>query len=129
MFTPHKNGTGAVLPWEYLPASAGTYKAGQLLQVSAGSVAAISAAIKTTPPYLCMADITVEAGGIVPVTRVNADTVYKTTLSAAAASAVIGTKLEVTAGGLEADAAAAGTFELTCLEGTAQGDTVYGRFV
>lgn len=128
MFTPHTTDTGAVQPWEYMPAAAGTYKAGQLLAVTGGNVAAISAACKTTPPYLCMADITVEAGGTVPVIRVKHDTVYKTTLSAAAAGAAVGSKLEVSAGGLEADNAAAGTFELTYLAGAALGDTVYGRF-
>lgn len=128
MFTPHANDTGAVLPWEYMPAAAGTYKAGQLVQMNGGKITAISAALKTTPPYLCMADITVEDGGIVPVTRVQKNAIYKTQLGAEAAAAVPGTMLEVSAGGLVADAAAAGTFEITYLEGTAKGDNVFGRF-
>ena len=128
MFTPHVNDTGAVLPWEYMAAAAGTYKAGQLVTVTGGKITAIGAALKTTPPYLCMADITVEDGGTVPVTRVQKNVIYKAQLGAAADAAVPGTKLEVFAGGLLADAAAAGTFELTYLEGTAVGDNVYGRF-
>ncbi len=31
MFYPHKTDNGAVMPWEYMPANAGTYQAGQLL--------------------------------------------------------------------------------------------------
>jgi hypothetical protein len=75
-----------------------------------------------------MADITVAAGDNVPVVRVRNDRIFETTLSAAATSATVGTKLEVTAGGMEADAAAAGTFEVVSLSGTAAGSTVYGRF-
>ena len=128
MFSPHKSDTGAVLPWEYIPAAAGSYEAGQLLQVSAGKVAVLSAASKTTPPYLCMGNITVEDGDPIPVSRVNKDMIYETQLSADAAAATVGTMLEVSAGGKEADAAAAGTFEVVAIDGTAMGDTVYGRF-
>lgn len=48
-----------------MPAEAGTYKAGQLLAVDAttGQVEEIAADLTTTPPYLCMADITVETAG------------------------------------------------------------------
>lgn len=129
MFTPHKSDTGAVPPWEYLGAAAGEYKAGQLLQLSGGKLAAITAACKTTPPYLCMADMTAENEELVPVIRVSDDMIYETQLSAAAASAAVGTKLEVSAGGLLADAAAEGTFEITYLEDTAAESTVYGRFI
>lgn len=128
MFTPHKGDHSGAMPWEYIPAAAGTYQAGQLLNVASGKLAKITAATKTTPPYLCMADITVADGGNVPVVRVSNDRIFETTLSAEAAGAAIGTKLEVTAGGMEADAAAAGTFEVVSLSGTAAGSTVYGRF-
>ena len=33
MFLPVKSNTGALLPWEYLGAAAGTYQAGQMLTV------------------------------------------------------------------------------------------------
>jgi len=128
MFSPHKSDTGAVLPWEYIPAAAGTYEAGQLLQVSGGKAAALTAATKTTPPYLCMGNFTVADGEELPVTRIDKDMIYETQLSAAAAAAAVGTMLEVSAGGKEVDAAAAGTFEVVALEGTSIGSTVYGRF-
>lgn len=128
MFSPYKSDTGAVLPWEYLSAAAGTYEAGQVLQVSNGKVAAISAATKTTPPYLCMASITAADGDVIPVTRIDKDRIYVTQLSAEAAAADVGALLEISAGGKEVDAAAAGTFEVVALEGTAAGSNVYGRW-
>ena len=129
MFSPHKNGTGAVLSWEYIPAAAGTYEAGQLLQVSGGKLAAIAAAATTTPPYLCMGSITVADGELLPVTRVADDVIYTAPLSAAAEAAVVGTKLRISEGGKALDAGAVGSFEVVALEGNQAGDIVYGRFI
>lgn len=128
MFLPYNTDSGHVQPWEYLPAAAGTYQVGQLLNVSGGKLTALSAASTTTPPYLCMSNTTVEDGGTLPVCRVNGNTVYETKLSAAAADAAVGTKLQVSKGGLLADGANAGTFEITYLEGTAADSVVQGRF-
>lgn len=128
MFSPHKTDTGAVLPWEYMPAAAGTYQAGQLLNAVSGSLTPVSAASTTTPGYLCMANITVTAGQLVPVTRIQHTAIYETQLSAEAADAAEGTKLQVSAGGLQVDAAAAGSFEVTYIEDTAAGSMVRGRF-
>ena len=128
MFSPHKTDTGAVLPWEYMPAAAGTYQAGQLLNAKNSSLTPVSAASTTTPGYLCMANITVTAGQLVPVTRIQHTAIYETQLSAEAASAAEGTKLQVSAGGLQVDAAAAGSFEVTYIEDTAAGSMVRGRF-
>ena len=128
MFSPHKTDTGAVLPWEYMPAAAGTYQAGQLLNAKNGSLTPVSAASTTTPGYLCMANITVTAGQLVPVTRIQHTAIYETQLSAEAADAAEGTKLQVSAGGLQVDAAAAGSFEVTYIEDTTAGSMVRGRF-
>lgn len=128
MFLPHTYDNGAPQPWEYLPAAKGTYQAGQLLTTVSGTLKAVSAASKTTPGYLCMANITVDAGENVPVIRVQSGTVYETRLSATAAEAAPGTMLEVSAGGLEVDGTAAGSFEVTYIEGTTAGSVVRGRF-
>lgn len=128
MFTPFKN-DGGLQPWEYLPAKEGTYQGGQLLNASAGLLTPVSSASTTTPGYLCMADITVAEGESIPVIRVRGNTIFETTLSAEAASAKIGSKLEVSAGGMAVDATAAGSFELTYVDDTAQGSMVLGRFV
>lgn len=128
MFHPHSNDTGAVQPWEYMPANAGTYQAGQLLNMKDGFLTPVSEASTTTPGYLCMANITVTAAQSVPVTRIQHNAIYETQLSAEAAGAAEGTKLQVSAGGLQLDAAAAGSFEVTYIEGTAAGSLVRGRF-
>ena len=127
MFIP-KNINGTMQPWEYYPAAAGTYKAGQLVNATGGKIQPVTAASKTTPGYVCMADITVEDGGLVPVARIQKDAVYVTELSAEAAAAAIGSMLEVSAGGLAVDAAAAGTFEVTYVAATAAGSEIHGRF-
>lgn len=127
MFFPKR--IGATLQgWEYYGAAAGTYKAGQLVNMEAGQVTPVAAASTTTPGYVCMADITVEAGGVVPVQRIVKDAEYVTELSAEAAAAKEGSKLEVSAGGLAVDATAAGTFEVTYIADTAAGSEVHGRF-
>ena len=121
----HKDSRG----WEYLPATAGTYVAGQALTVADGKLAAISAARATSPEYICMMDGTVDADALIPVIRVDKDIELETTLSAAAADMVMGTKLQISAGGLQVDAAAAGTFEVKSYEGTTTGAAVIGRFL
>ena len=131
MFLPVKSDSGAMPHWEYLPAAAGTYAAGQMLTVTNGKLAKLSAASTATPPYLCMADVAAAAGQVIPVIRVDGDFIFETTLKAAASGAVIGTKLQVEADGLTASKPSAGSsnFEVVYLEGTAAGDVVRGRFV
>ena len=129
MIYVHSTDSGAVHPWEYMPAAAGTYQAGQMLTTKNGALSPFSAAMTTTPGYICMANITVAEGDNIPVTRIQKDAVYETRLSAKAESAAIGAKLQVSAGGLQVDAAAAGTFELTYVDGTEAGNMVRGRFV
>jgi len=126
-FVPIKSDTGAVLPWEYMPAKAGTYQCGQMVRINAGLAEALTAACATTPPYLCMAERTIAADGeLLPVVRVARGNIFETTL-AAAGSVQVGGKLGVAAGGLEAGGS--GTFEVTWVDGTAKGDPVRGRFV
>lgn len=129
MFHPHSVDNGAVLPWEYMKAAVGTYKAGQLLNASAGELKPISAASTTTPGYLCMGNVTVAEGGLLPVTRIQHAAIYETQLSAAAENAAEGSKLQVSAGGLQVDAAAEGTFEINYIESTEAGAVVRGRFI
>ena len=128
MFSP-KNMTGVLIPWEYYPAAAGTYKCGQLLNATGGKLVPVSAASKTTPGYLCVADVTVGDGETIPVQPIRKETIYITELSAETESAAVGAKLQVSAGGLQVDGVAAGTFELVDVADTAAGAEVCGRFV
>lgn len=59
MFIPIKTNDGAMTPFEYMEAAAGTYQVGQLLNVTGGKLAAIAADQATTPPYVCMQSGTV----------------------------------------------------------------------
>ena len=128
-FLPGKSDHGAVLPTEYLPAAAGEYQVGQLLNVTGGKLSAITADQATTPPYLCMAQRKVEtAGEELPVTRVSAEYIYETALEATASAAEVGVKLQVASGGLNAKTGA-GTFEIVSLDGKTAGDAVRGRWV
>ena len=128
MFGIHKSDTSSVQPWEYVPAAVGEYKTGQMLNMAGGNATALSAASTSTPPYLCMADKEItEAGNPLPVIRVTPGQIFETTLSAAAATAAIGGKLQVSAGGMEASPGA-GSFEIVGLDGKEVGDAVRGRF-
>lgn len=128
MFTVFKSDNG-LQPWEYFPAAAGEYHAGQMLNLSGGKLTALAAASTTTPGYICQAEKTVAEGEVLPVVRVTRNKIYKTTLSAAAADAKAGSKLQVSKGGLQVDAAAEGTFEVTYIEDIAVDSTVCGRFL
>ena len=130
MFLPVKSDHGAVNPWEFMAAAAGTYHAGQLLTVADGKLTAVTE-LGERPPYLCMREGEVAEGDVdtgkalLPVTRISDDYIYETTLSAQAADLKAGQKVKIAAGGLETDGAEGGAFEVT----TEQGDMVRGRFV
>jgi len=126
-FVPVKSEHGAAPPWEYLPAKAGTYACGQMLEVREGLLNALAGAASGTPPYLCMADMafTVDEE-LLPVIRVSQAAVYETSLSEDG-SVKIGSKLGVAPGGL--NAGGSGNFEIVSLEGNLKGDLVRGRFV
>ena len=135
MFIPIKSNDGAMTPFEYLAAAAGTYQVGQLLNVSDGKLTAISADQATTPPYVCMQSGTVTAGDKIAVVRVSGKHIYETELAAEATAVTVGTKIQVASGGLKAkyvtgtqSAAVPGTFEVVSLEGTAAGSIIRGRF-
>ena len=93
MFVPHKNAAGNVIPWEYLPCSAITPKIGMALTQSSGNLAIATGT--TAPPYIsmCEKDSACTAGDIIPVIRVDHDTIYETTNSASFASIHKGDKV------------------------------------
>ena len=127
-FMPDKQEKG-LQGWEYIPAAAGSYEVGQALTVSGGKVAKIGAALKTTPNYVSMARKVLADGENLPVMRVKPDIIWQTELSAETAGAVVGAKLEVSAGGMAVDDTAAGTFEVVYAQGAEAGSKVTGRFV
>ena len=128
-FLPHKSDNGAVLPWEYMAAKAGTYTVGQMLNVDInGNLAAITANLTTTPKYLCMAQGTFAEGDILPVTRVSEDWIYETVMNTGFVNTpIVGSKASVLAGGLAVNNDVAGTFEFTAIG--VGSNPVWGRFV
>jgi hypothetical protein len=119
------------MPVEYLAAGVGEYSAGQLVQVNAGELAGISAAMTAKPAYLCVADQKVDTkGALLPVERVSSGFIYETSLSAAVSALAVGTKLSVAKGGLQAvSGTTAGAFEVVSFDGADEGSVVRGRFV
>ena len=128
MFLNKKNQDGHVAPFEQLPCSAITPKTGMAMVLSSGKLAVASGANK--PEFICVEDhgAAVSAGDLVTVVRVEADTDYVTTLSAAGALN-IGDKVTLASDGLRVTATtASGVAEIVAMEGTASGDTVVVRF-
>ncbi len=93
MFVPHKTAAGNVIPWEKLPAGAITPKAGMALIQSSGNLAIATGT--NAPTYISMmeASAALTAGTPIPVIRVDHDTIYETTNSAAFTSIKRGDKV------------------------------------
>lgn len=126
MFTPYTRDTGKLQPWEHLPAAAGTFQIGQALTVSDGVLVSMSGTQR--PDYISMYQGTTTQDQIIPVIRVTERLVFETTLTAEAATAKLGSKLQVSDGGLGVDGDAEGAFHVSYIEGTAADSVVRGRF-
>ena len=129
MFLNVKNDDGHVAPFLQLPCSAITPKNGMAMLLSSGKLAIATGANK--PEFICVEEhsAAVSAGDLVTVVRVEPDTEYETTLSAAGALN-IGDKVTLHASsGMQVTATtASGVAEIVAMEGTASGDTVTVRF-
>lgn len=133
MFVPHKNAAGNVIPWEYLPCSAITPKIGMALTQSSGNLAIATGTTAPTYISMCEKDSACTAGDIIPVIRVDHDTIYETTNSASFASIHKGDKVTLHASsGLAVTATtASGVAEVVDFDAVAASGTggkVYVRF-
>ena len=134
MFLPHKTAEGKVIPWEYLPCSAITPKVGMTLYQTSGQLAI--AASTTKPTYICMAEYgaAVTAGTLIPVIRIDDETIFETTNQAAFISGTTvtvkpGDKVTIYTGGLQVTATKdSGVAEVVGYEDTAAGSKVWVRF-
>ena len=128
-FFPDQSDHGAVTPFEYLPASAITPKAGLALVLTNGLLALATGA--TAPTYICMKDADA-AVTIIPVVRVDKDRIYETTNSAAFSSAKIGQMVTLHTYGLQVTATTTnGVAEIVDFDDKAKsgaGGTVHVRF-
>lgn len=128
-FLIHSTDDGHALPWEYLPCSAITPKVGMALTQSSGNLALASGT--TAPTYISMTerDTACTAGDLIPVVRVQKDTVYETTLAASGASLKVGDRVTLHTDGMQVTATTtSGVAEIVEIIGTAIGGKVRVRF-
>lgn len=128
MFYPYTRDTGALQPWEEMPAAAGTYKAGQALSMANGAVTTLSGPVNKAD-YISMFSGTAQEGQMIPVIRATERIIFKTELAVDEAALTVGTKMTVNANRESVMAAENGGFEVTAFDGNTAGSVVYGRFV
>ena len=92
-FFIHKADPGAIPPFEYLPCSAITPKAGMALIQSSGKLAVATGTSK--PTYISMVEksAAVTAGELIPVIKVDPSIIFETTNSASLADVSVGAKV------------------------------------
>lgn len=133
MFLPHKNAAGNALPWETLPAGAITPKAGMALIQTGGNLKIATGTSAPTYISMCERDSACAEGELIPVIRVDHDTIYETTNSAAFSSVKKGDKVTLhESDGLQVTATtASGVAEVVDFDAAAAADAggkVYVRF-
>lgn len=132
MFIPYKNAAGNVAPWETLPAGTITPKAGMALVQSGGNLTAATG--NSAPAYISMCERSSScvAGELIPVIRVDGETIYETTNSVPFASVRRGDRVTLhDSDGLSVTAAAGGPAEVVDFDDAAaagEGGKVYVRF-
>ena len=129
MFLNIKTDDGHVAPFEKLPCSAITPKNGMAMVLSSGKLAIASGTTK--PEFICVEehDAAVAADTLVTVVRVDHDTVYQTTLSAAGTGLNLGDKVTIATDGLRVTATKTdGVAEIVYMDDTASGSMVHVRF-
>lgn len=130
MFVQVKTDDGHVAPYEQFPCSAITPKRGMAMILSSGKLAIATGSAE--PEFICVEEhsAAVSAGDMVTVVRVDPQTEYETTLSAAGGSLNLGDKVTLHASnGLQVTATTTnGVAEIVYMDGTASGDMVRVRF-
>ena len=134
-FLIHSTDDGRVLPWEYLPAGDIANqvdirpKVGMALTQTDGNL--VLANGTTVPTYISMReqDTALTAGDLIPVVRVQKDTVYETTLAASGTSLKVGDRVTLHTDGMQVTATTtSGVAEIVEILGTAIGGKVRVRF-
>lgn len=127
-FTVHTTDDGRNLPIEYLPAGTITPKIGMALRLASGKLAAVEGA--EIPAYIAMTEREkpCEDGEIIPVVRVGADVVWRTTAAVAMTGVALGDRVTIGADGMSVTATTGGAAEITGMDGTEAGSRVLVRF-
>lgn len=126
-FIPYTYADGQPVPWEYKEAGAlGSIKPGQALSLSSGKLAKCSG--DNRPEYIGMYGGTVASGDIIPVIRVDEETVFETENSVANTSAAAGSRLTIDSTGTKITATAGVAVEVVEALDTAAGGKMLVRF-
>lgn len=128
-FKQHTLMKGAVLPFEYLPATASeSFAIGEALVLSSGTLTKCGAT--ATPEFICQSQLTTaKAGDELAVTRVSELQELETTLSVAGTSLKIGDKVTLHTDGEQVTATTTGgVFQLSAIVDSAKGGVVRGYF-
>lgn len=119
---------GDVTQMEYLPAGKMKVSMGEALTVTGGKLAAATG----KPSYISAYDSQdkeVDEGTLIPCFRVLDEMVFRTSASAALTGVEIGTKVTISADGMQVTATTdSGVAEIVSKDGDAVGDTVRVRF-
>ena len=129
-FMIHSTDDHRVPHLEYHSCGAIQPKIGLALVMTGGNLAIATGTAK--PTYLSHREDAAAraAGDIIPVTRVQPDTVYETTFAVAAADVKVGNKVTIHTDGMQVTATTTnGVAEIVAMEGTAAGDKCWVRFV
>lgn len=93
-FIPYSYADGQPVPWEYKTAGAlGAVKPGQALNLSSGKLAKCTG--DNRPEYIGMYKGTVASGDVIPVIKVDEETIFETQNSVANTSAAPGSRLTI----------------------------------
>lgn len=133
----HAYEDGAVRPWAYIPAKAGTYKVGQALVMDAtnGYLVPVSSGvgedIDEGKHYVSMSDVTLAANGdVLPVVASDDQMVWEIPLQAANTGLKIGAAYTLHTSGMTlTNTTTKGCFTVVAFDGTAAGDLVRGKLV
>lgn len=133
MFVPHKNAAGNAIPWEMHPAGAITPRVGMALVQTDGNLAIATGVNAPTYISMCGKDGACTAGDLIPVIRVDRDTIYETTNSAPFSAVKRGDKVTLhESDGLQVTATTAGgvaeVVDFDDAAASGAGGRVYVRF-
>ncbi len=131
----HAYEDGAVRPWAYLPAKAGTYKVGQacVMDTTNGYLTPVASGvgedIDEGKHYVSMSDVVVAANGdILPVVPSDDQLIWEIPLNAANTSIKVGAAYTLHTDGMKlTNTTTKGCFTVLSFDGTAAGDLVRGK--
>lgn len=133
----HAYEDGAVRPWAYLPAKAGTYKAGQAVVMDAtnGYLTPVASGVGEDTDegkhYVSMSDVVLGANGdILPVVASDDQMVWEIPLQAQNTSIKVGVAYTLYTDGMQlTNTTTKGCFTVLAYDGTAAGSLVRGKLV